>query len=156
MKFMQRGAATAAAASPPDTPKSEEEHSAKRRKVSHQESASSTAIADHQAIRAALEEEERKRQVAIEKQAEELGDAHWMLDIKTPNLKSGQSRETVLNIVQVGFGQLDTVSRSGNASSDDSSDDRHADVVQIRRFNMKKKKVCELVEPACCRGCQLT
>ncbi|KAK0623202.1 hypothetical protein B0T14DRAFT_425523 [Immersiella caudata] len=112
MKFMQRGAAQAAAeASSPSTPKTEDEGSAsKRRKTSHKSApptpTPTVPIYDQKAIQAAIEEEEKKRLVAIEKRAAELGDSHWVLDTASaPPPKNGT--RLPLKVVQVGFGQID-------------------------------------------------
>jgi hypothetical protein len=115
MKFMQRGAA-ASAASSPVTPRTAESEggSAKRRKVSHgtptaetgKNRGESTPLYDQKAIREALEEEERKRQVAIAKRAAELGDSHWVLAGNLP--KPQDAPRPSLKIVQVGFAQIDS------------------------------------------------
>lgn len=147
MKFMQRGAAAAAAAtagspeaSSPATPKSDD-GSAKRRKFVHTPSAASspaTPLYDQKAIQAALEEEEKKRRAAIEKRAAELGDSHWVLD-GAAALPTKGSRP-LLNVVQVGFAQIDYPGTS--AEDDDPFDSGSAPgQTQFRQFNMKKSKV---------------
>ncbi|KAL2141131.1 hypothetical protein VTI28DRAFT_2756 [Corynascus sepedonium] len=147
MKFMQRGAAAAAAAggtpdtSSPATPTSDD-GSAKRRKTFHTPSATSspaTPLFDQQAIRAAVEEEERKKQAAIEKRAAELGDSHWVLE-GVASLPPRASRP-LLNVVEVGFAQIDYGGPSGN---DDDSDPFDLGGVpgrpQFQRYNMKNSK----------------
>lgn len=107
MKFMQRAAASG---SSPTTPKSEDEHSAKRRRTSAGKATPSTPITplfDQRAVQAALEEEEQKRQAALERQAMELGDSRWVLDIQMPVSKTGTAAQAPLNVVQVGFAQID-------------------------------------------------
>lgn len=149
MKFMQRGAAAAAAASAasPSTPKTDDEGSAsKRRKTQHSASTPGTPTAplldEYQAIRAALEEEERKRLIAVEKRAAELGDAHWVLDgaaSSTATKKASASRAP-LKVVQVGYAQIDY-----SGTRDDDDDDNEAfktvDISTKARFqfNMKSK-----------------
>ncbi|KAK4252115.1 hypothetical protein C7999DRAFT_37093 [Corynascus novoguineensis] len=153
MKFMQRGAAAAAAAagtpgaSSPATPTSDD-GSAKRRKTFHTPSATSspaTPLFDQQAIRAAVEEEERKKQAAIEKRAAELGDSHWVLE-GVASLPPRVSRP-LLNVVEVGFAQIDYGNPSGN---DDDSDPFDLGGVpcrpQFQRFNMKKSKASSAVK----------
>ncbi|KAJ4421268.1 hypothetical protein N0V85_000253 [Neurospora sp. IMI 360204] len=144
MKFMQRAAATAATASPtdkPSTPKTEDEGPSKRRKHSHASKTSTPnpeadqALFDQKAIQAALEEEEKKRQAAIEKRAAELGDSHWVLPGASVAPKAGA--RPVLNVVQVGFAQIDY---SGNASDDDDAPAAVPTTARFRQFNMKKKK----------------
>ncbi|KXX73625.1 hypothetical protein MMYC01_209878 [Madurella mycetomatis] len=132
MKFMQRGAAAAAAAgaseaSSPATPRSDD-GSAKRQKTSHASSAAdspATPLYDQRAIQAALEEEEKKRQAAIEKRAAELGDSHWVLEgVSLP--KSGTS--PLLNVVQSQKKELrdsnDSDSGSSTGSEEVSGDER--------------------------------
>ena len=146
MKFMQRGAAAAAAAgvpeaSSPATPRSDD-GSAKRRKFAHTPPAASspaTPLYDQKAIQAAIEEEEKKRQAAIEKRAAELGDSHWVLEGAAALPKSGS--RPLLNVVQVGFSQIDYAGTSGG--NDDPFESGSAPAqTQFRRFNMKKSKVC--------------
>jgi hypothetical protein len=151
MKFMQRGAAAAAAAtstpeaSSPATPRSDD-GSAKRRKISHPSSATgspATPLYDQKAIQAALEEEEKKRQAAIEKRAAELGDSHWVLP-DAAGLRTRVSRPA-LNVMQVGFAQIDYAgASSGRSDGDDDPFDMGSvpGQTQMRRFNMKKSKAC--------------
>lgn len=130
MKFMQRAAATG---SSPTTPKSEDEHSAKRRRTSGKVSPTtpSAPLFDQKAVQAALEEEERKRQAALERQAIELGDSRWVLDVQIPTSKSSVAAQTPLNIVQVGFAQID---------SSDTPEDTTGQVSGTKSFGPKSKK----------------
>ncbi|EGS20803.1 uncharacterized protein CTHT_0026410 [Thermochaetoides thermophila DSM 1495] len=122
MKFMQRAAAAAATASDassPATPQSDG-GTAKRRKVAHTPSdagSPATLLFDQQAIKAVLEEEEKKRQAAIEKRAAELGDSHWVLE-ETPALPKRSARP-MLNVIQVSFAQIDKAASSGADDDDD-------------------------------------
>lgn len=151
MKFMQRGAAAAAAtpeASPLATPKSEEGGStSKRRKFSHAPSAANTPatpLYDQKAIQDALEEEEKKRLAAVERRAAELGDSHWVLPGAAAKPKLGARKP--LNVVQVGFAQIDY---SGTTTADsDSPFEESSAPAQTRflRFNMKKAKVEKKVD----------
>lgn len=114
MKFMQRGAAAQSPASP-KTPASatDDGRPSKRQKLSKgagrssleaQETAS--FVIDQKAAKAALEDEDRKRQAAMDRMAERLGDAHWVLDtakLPTSHTQAG----TPLKIVQVGFSEID-------------------------------------------------
>jgi hypothetical protein len=79
-----------------------------------------------------MEEEERKRQVAIEKQAAELGDSRWVLDLRSPTLGDGSSGKGSLDVIQVGFAEIDSPGTAEEPSS--------ASQQQIRRFNMKRHK----------------
>ncbi|KAK4140535.1 uncharacterized protein C8A04DRAFT_39834 [Dichotomopilus funicola] len=158
MKFMQRGAAAAAAAaatsntpttsnSPVNTPSND--GPTKRRKVSHTPSTSgagspaTTPLFDQQAIKAALEQEEKRNRAAIERRAAELGDSHWVLE----GAASAPPRiaRPLLNVVPVGFAQIDG-STAATASGQDVYDDDPFDMggvsarPQFQRFNMKKSK----------------
>lgn len=139
MKFMQRAAAStpSSPASNAGTPKSEES-SSKRRKISHGPSATEDvdSLVDRQAIQAALDEGERKREEALIKHAAELGDARWVLDVHADKASSGAQAQRPLQVVQVGFAQIDSPNVSGDYS--DSDEDT---APQIRRYNMGKAKV---------------
>lgn len=150
MKFMQRGAAAAAAAaatatdtpeaSSPRTPRSDD-GSAKRRKTAHAPSAASspaTPLFDQQAMKSAVEEEEKRNRAAIEKRAAELGDSHWVLE-GAASLPPRTARP-LLNVVEVGFAQIDY---AGASSKDDDPFDLGSAPAQpqFQRFNMKKSKV---------------
>ncbi|POS73454.1 hypothetical protein DHEL01_v208156 [Diaporthe helianthi] len=133
MKFMQRAAAAAASPSSPSTPTSDDGRASKRRKTSGQSPMTPQTpsyVIDHKAAQVAREEEERKRQEHAARQAEKLGDSHWVLDaakLPGPDQQAGK----VLNVVQVGFSQID--SRRGEEdeqageSSNDSSDSDSSD-----------------------------
>ncbi|KAK0722765.1 hypothetical protein B0T26DRAFT_851824 [Lasiosphaeria miniovina] len=155
MKFMQRGAAaTAAAASAsgansPATPKTDNEgNSTKRRKTNHTPTASTpvTPLYDQKMLQAALEEEDRKRKAAVEKRAAELGDSHWVLDGVAALSKGGPHQP--LNVVQVGFAQIDH-----SATASDSPDGASLGAVNASaaghflRFNMKTSKACSFSSP---------
>jgi hypothetical protein len=149
MKFMQRGAAVAAAAAAaaastpeagsPVTPKTDD-GSAKRRKVAHSSSAAgspATPLYDQKAIQAAIEEEEKKRKAAIERRAAELGDSHWVLEGASALPKTGP--RALLDVVPVGFAQIDSAGTSGEADDPFGMGGMPAQP-QIKRFNMKKSK----------------
>lgn len=119
MKFMQRAAAAATAA-PPSSPgvsqQSEDERPSKRVKTEFGGASSSSSprtpqaqkpLFDHQAAaQAALDAEDEKREALAARLAERLGDAHWRLD--PARLPGSDRRKGVpLNIVQVGFSQID-------------------------------------------------
>lgn len=115
MKFMQRAVAAASSPSSPSTPTSDDGRASKRRKTSAQSPIGTpqtpSYLIDHKAAQAAREEEERKRQEHAARQAEKLGDAHWVLDaakLPGPDRQAGK----LLNVVQVGFSQIDS-SRGG-------------------------------------------
>lgn len=135
MKFMQR-AATTPTTSTPSTPASDEQ-SAKRRKVAHRpEDDDVEAMVDHKAVRLALAEEERKRHEAVLRNAAAAGDARWVLN--APQQRS-LAVKPLLNVVQVGFAQIDSPKVKVENDSDDSASDSEAPV-PFRRFNMETKK----------------
>ncbi|KAK3357065.1 hypothetical protein B0T25DRAFT_145952 [Lasiosphaeria hispida] len=142
MKFMQRGAAAAAASevSSPATPQTDEESSAvKRRKVAHKSAPGTptTPLYDQKALKTALEEEERKRLAAIEKRAAELGDSHWILGGVAATPKTGPRQP--LNVVQVGFAQIDYSTVAGD--SEDAPETVDLSVkARFHQFNMKQTK----------------
>ncbi|KAK4668290.1 uncharacterized protein QC764_706650 [Podospora pseudoanserina] len=167
MKFMQRGAALSAAAnnnSPttpvsaitptPATPKAagndndndnDITSSSKRRKYSHAPSFASTAapqppLYDQAAIQAAIEEEEKKRIAAVERRAAELGDSHWVLEGVNTGVKKGAKKP--LNVVQVGFAQIDygssRIAYSGVEDDNPFEEGSAGAAPPLMRFNMKK------------------
>lgn len=132
MKFMQRAAASA----PTPTSPSNEDQSSKRRKVSHGTSADIgvDSLVDQQAIQAAIDEGEKKREEALVKHAADSGDARWVLDVP-PNVPGlGGNAQTPLNVVQVGYAQIDSVDAS------DQDADSLGTSQPFRRYNMKDKK----------------
>jgi len=135
MKFMQR-AATTPTTSTPSTPASDEQ-SSKRRKVAHKpEDDNVEAMVDHRAVRLALAEEERKRHEAVLRNAADAGDARWVLN--APQQRS-LAVKPLLNVVQVGFAQIDSRNVKAENDTDDSASDLEA-AVPFRRFNMETKK----------------
>ncbi|KAI0887280.1 uncharacterized protein GGS22DRAFT_156621 [Annulohypoxylon maeteangense] len=145
MKFMQRAAASPTSSSP-STPKLDEQAS-KRRKVVHNPTTNnninSIAQINQAAVQAAIAEEERKRQEALVHHAAELGDARWVLDISDEAAGSPSEIQTPLNVVQVGFAQIDSqIDSSDTVGLDDSesADTSHARTM-VRRYNMETKKV---------------
>ncbi|KAF2021276.1 hypothetical protein BU24DRAFT_446329 [Aaosphaeria arxii CBS 175.79] len=109
MKFMQRSAAKSAKSEPstPDGPHS------KKVRLSNGRSAPSTpgTPSDHEVLKAVLDEEEKKRQEAVDRAAEKAGETKWVLSFKDPN---EASRKPAMNVVQAGFAVID---------ADDDSDD---------------------------------
>ncbi|KAI8963908.1 hypothetical protein F5Y11DRAFT_345984 [Daldinia sp. FL1419] len=146
MKFMQRAAASPS--SPTPAAPNLDEKSSKRRKVSHSsakhDNTDSLAHIDQAAVQAAIADGERKRQEALVQHAAELGDAHWVLDVPEPTTSSNRGIQTPMNIVQVGFAQIDShIDSPDAAGSDDfdSTDALHTRTPVIRRYNMDNKKV---------------
>ncbi|KAI0448941.1 hypothetical protein F5B21DRAFT_78347 [Xylaria acuta] len=138
MKFMQRAAASTP--SSPSTPPSDDK-SNKRRKVSHNAPSQENVdtLVNQAAIQAAIAEEEKKVESALLKRAEELGDAHWVLDV--PPQAKGHTARTPLNVIQVGFAQIDSSDTLGSES--DPAGTPHDSVPAFRRYNMDKKKIAK-------------
>lgn len=143
MKFMQRAAASeasspASVATPGSDIEGSAKSSAKRRKTAYtpNDSPAEKPLYDEKAIKAALEEEDKKRLAAIERRAKELGDEHWVLPEAQLPASDAKQRVT-LNFVQVGFAQID-----GGDISDDAEDTSRSKIGVPRRlqFNMKKPK----------------
>ncbi|KAK9781872.1 hypothetical protein SCAR479_01743 [Seiridium cardinale] len=117
MKFMQRAAASTPPASDASTPKSDES-SSKRRKISHSHSLKGDIdqLVDRQAIQAAIDVGERKREEALVKHAAELGDARWVLNVKNVSTTGAKVQEP-LQVVQI------TEASDSSEDDDDASDD---------------------------------
>ncbi|KAI0128923.1 hypothetical protein BJ170DRAFT_594745 [Xylariales sp. AK1849] len=128
MKFMQRAAATSSPASNPPTPNTDES-SSKRRKVAHSRSGNLDvdSLVDQRAIQAAIDEGERKREEALVKHATELGDARWVLNVQEDMPGSANPVQKPLQVVQVGYAQIDSPDTSADyraaEASDSDSDD---------------------------------
>ncbi|KAL7627003.1 hypothetical protein AAE478_003779 [Parahypoxylon ruwenzoriense] len=146
MKFMQRAAASS---SPSASAQKPEEQVSKRRKLNRKTAARGNTDhlvqIDQSAVQAALAEEERKRQEALEKHATELGDARWVLDIPSKGPGSDREIQTPLNVVQVGFAQIDSSDAAGlDAESTDASYGR---IPMVRRYNMNNKQATKYKAP---------
>ncbi|KAI1281350.1 hypothetical protein F5Y07DRAFT_294217 [Xylaria sp. FL0933] len=137
MKFMQR----AAAASPSSTPSTPtpNDQSNKRRKTAHNTTPPQDVdtLVNQAAIQAAIAEEEKKVESALLKRAEELGDSRWVLDV--PKHTKGHTAQPLLNVVRVGFAQIDSSDSVENET--DTSRTLHETVPALRRYNMDKKKI---------------
>jgi len=105
MKFMQR----AAASSPIASPSTPEQPSPKRQKTGDSSPVEFdvNALANHQAITAAIASEEAKRQIALDKQAAEAGDTRWVLNFEQDSKRSNGKQKNALQIVQTGFASID-------------------------------------------------
>ncbi|KAI1326361.1 hypothetical protein F5Y16DRAFT_230975 [Xylariaceae sp. FL0255] len=137
MKFMQRAAASTSSSTASTPAPPAEQPSSKRQKITHAPASKNNAesLVDQAAIRAAIEEEEKKVEGALLKRAVELGDAHWVLDL--PKSQTIHKAQPLLNVIQVGFAQIDSADADTGAGSIDSSYDS---IPALRRFNMDKKK----------------
>ncbi|KAB5570817.1 hypothetical protein GE09DRAFT_720977 [Coniochaeta sp. 2T2.1] len=132
MKFMQRGEASAKS-SPSTTPKTESGGSVKRLKTGHSATPEAKPLYDEAAVKAALDDEESKRQAAIAQRAKELGDEQWVMRSAAISVPT-TNQAGKLNFVQVGFAQID----SGFPSDDESK--TAGALAGRRQFNMKKAK----------------
>lgn len=138
MKFMQRAAAASSPTSP-STPTSDDGHSSKRRKTAGRSSLggdpeTSSFVIDQKAAQAALDEDERQRQIVVSRIAEQMGDGHWTLDAaKLPH--SDHQAGTPLKVVQVGFSHIDR--RRG--SDDDQEEEPATDRPRLQTYGPRKK-----------------
>lgn len=139
MKFMQRAAASAA-----PTPGSDSDApSAKKRKLGHGSGDDQfSANIDQASIQAAIDEREAKRQAAIEKHGG--NDTHWVLNANWDK-KQGRTQKRRLNIVYVGYGDLDP--------SDDESSEGASKPGRTSTTNYKTSKTP--VGPLCPRELRL-
>ncbi|KAF4470173.1 Zinc finger domain-containing CCHC-type [Fusarium albosuccineum] len=107
MKFMQR--AVASGNSSPDP----EAHSAKKRKLGHSPATGRIDVnIDEAAIKAALSDQEAKRQAALDKHVG--GDTHWVLNNAWSGSKAASNSKQPLNVVYVGYGDIDSSNDSGD------------------------------------------
>lgn len=140
MKFMQRAAAAKSPSTPhSQTTTSDEDRPSKRQRTGDVSSPSAPKIpnyvVDQKAAQAALDEEDRKRQDAIDRMAERLGDAHWVLD--TTKLPSSNSQAAPLKVVQVGFSEID---KKQNSEEDHEEEEK---VQTFQSYGPKRKTVKE-------------
>lgn len=107
MKFMQR--AVASGNSSPDSVT----QSSKKRKTGHSPATGRLDLnIDQAAIKAALDAQETKRQEALEKHVGT--DSHWVLDSPFAGLKAANQTKAPLNVVYVGYGDMDSSNDSGD------------------------------------------
>ncbi|KAJ2906231.1 uncharacterized protein MKZ38_002656 [Zalerion maritima] len=127
MGFMQRALAKDGGSIPPPTIP----NSSKKRKTDHLKSgnkADKPPTFDQAALNAAVAEEERKRQAALKERAKALGDSRWVL--RDPRSVTGSAMQKPMNIVEVGFSQIDQ----------DEEDGRHDNPDHRLRFNTKASR----------------
>lgn len=137
MKFMQR----AAASSPIQSSPTPEEPSPKRQKKTGDSPSRAQvvdAMADKRAIQAAMEAEEAKRQVALDKQAAEAGDTRWVLSFDDQNV-AGRAPNGALRVIQAGYANIDIpIPQHLKSVDEDDMSDRPA-VVGRRSFGRFNK-----------------
>ncbi|KAM0222552.1 hypothetical protein ACHAPQ_002199 [Fusarium lateritium] len=132
MKFMQR-----AVASENSSPASET-HSSKKRKTAHSpESGRFDLNIDQAAIQAALDAQETTRQTALEQHVG--ADTRWVLDGNITSSKATSQSKTPLNVVYVGYGDID--------SSNDSGDNEDAPSNARTSTNSFKKAINQACRP---------
>ena len=129
MKFMQR--AVASAASPASDSDS---HSAKKRKLGHQAGNNELLGFDQNAVQAAIEDRETKRQAAIQKHRGD--DTHWVLNTAWDKKTSEKAKSKPLRVVYVGYGDVDA---DQTGSDDEGDDDNEDDAVAVGRMSTYKK-----------------
>lgn len=139
MKFMQR----AAAASPLSTP---DQPSPKRHKSTHTSESSFNvdALADQEAVRAALAAEEAKRQAALEKQAADAGDTRWILNFKEDLKSFSTQTKKSFRIVEAGFASIDHSLAGRHSAKYDEDSDLEAPVMIGRRSYGKFNRAIEV------------
>ncbi|PNP53660.1 hypothetical protein THARTR1_05784 [Trichoderma harzianum] len=112
MKFMQRAVASASSSSPQSDDSSQ---NSKKRKLRHSATTAAeervSALIDQASIKAALEDQEAKRQAALAQHT--ATGAHWVLNTKLDKLNAGRPSEPSLNVVYVGYGDIDSSNESG-------------------------------------------
>jgi hypothetical protein len=114
---MQRAAAASAPNSTASTP---DGRPAKRQRLSKGSSAATPtpfSPSESEAILAALAEEERKRNEAIEKQAAAAGETKWMLNIVEP--PHWKAANTGLQVEYVGWSAIDASDSEDNEPDSD-------------------------------------
>jgi hypothetical protein len=139
MKFMQR----AAAASPLSTP---DQPSPKHHKSTHTSESSFNvdALADQEAVRAALAADEAKRQAALEKQAADAGDTRWVLNFKEDLKSFSTQSKNSFRIVEAGFASIDHSLTGRHSAKGDENSDLEAPVMIGRRSYGKFNRAIEV------------
>lgn len=108
MKFMQR--AVSSTTSSPDNG----DHSAKKRKLGHSTPEGRLDLnIDEATIKAAMDSQEARRQAALA-QHTSGADTHWVLNNKLSETPSQSRPKPALNIVYVGYGDIDSSNESGD------------------------------------------
>ncbi|KOS19221.1 hypothetical protein ESCO_000722 [Escovopsis weberi] len=121
MKFMQRAvASSASSSSSPASPDTDPQSSSKRRKLQHNPSPAQSRLhaqIDEAAIKAALEDQEAKRQAALSQHL--AADSHWVINpsLIKPGASAAKTTPAPLNIVYVGYGDIDSGNESGYEDS---------------------------------------
>lgn len=130
MKFMQRAVASASSSPQAD----DSSQSSKKRKLKHPAATAAeervSALIDQASIKAALEDQEAKRQAALAQHT--ASGAHWVLNTKLDKLNTSAPSKPSLNVVYVGYGDIDSDDESGGE-----------DAAQSGRTSTRKPKEVE-------------
>lgn len=106
---MQRAIASGPSSGSPES----ETHSSKKRKLNDSSPSGSVgAKFDQASVDAALQSQEAKRRAALQQHSS--GDTHWVLDTKLENTKASKPAKAPLNIVYVGYGDIDSSNEDGD------------------------------------------
>ncbi|KAH8732026.1 hypothetical protein GQ44DRAFT_735706 [Phaeosphaeriaceae sp. PMI808] len=119
---MKRSASKATASSPstPNGPPS------KKVRLSNGRSATNTpGTSDHEILQSALVAEEKKRQEALDKAAQHVGETKWVLSFNDP--LDGKRQES-LDVRQAGFAEIDAAD-----TSEDDDDEEEEEVQSVRK-----------------------
>jgi hypothetical protein len=116
----------AAAKSHPSSPSTPNGPPTKKSRLSNGTSAATTS--DYEIIQAAQVAEEEKRQAALDKAAQHVGETKWVLSFKDP--LEGK-RQDSMNVRQAGFAELD---------ADDDSEEEETRPIKMQFGGGVKKK----------------
>jgi hypothetical protein len=139
---MQRAAAASTPNSATSTP---DGRPAKRQRLSKGSSAATPtpfSPSESEAILAALAEEERKRNEAIEKQAAAAGETKWKLNVVEP--PRWKAANTGLQVEYVGWGAVDASDSEDNESD---SEEENVPKRTMVKGRMVFRKVCKMPLP---------
>jgi len=138
-QFMQRAAAASAPNSTASTP---DGRPAKRQRLSKGSSAATPtpfSPSESEAILAALAEEERKRNDAIEKQAAAAGETKWTLNVV--ELPHWKATNTGLQVEYVNWAEVDASDSEGNEPDSEEGDVPKRTMVRGRKVFRKVGKI---------------
>jgi hypothetical protein len=113
---MQRAATNQS--SPDSTPPSSSGRPSKRARLSNGTALPITPSAHQNAIKSALEAEEQKRLLALEKHAAENGETRWVLEVQEAKLPAARP-----NVVSAGFGEIDALDGAYDEQDDSMAED---------------------------------
>jgi hypothetical protein len=91
-------------------------------------------------MQAAMAEEERKRQVALDRQGAEKGETKWVLSVR----EQKKEAEGILRVTTAGLGEIDEL--GDDESEDDSEDETQGGKRELARGRIRFGKVSRLVK----------